>query len=433
MIAVENKPRAMSQAETAKQAALAAELTILASVGIPRESCKVEDVDIGDSETIHTIQIGPERIVTKENNNVLLMLHGYGAPACCFFRLLPSLVKEFHVILLDLPGMNFSSRLKERPFNCIDSCLAYCISRLERLINAMGLDYFSLIGHSIGGYLSGHLFARNKDRILKVIMLSPAGVNVPGEDELGALLGRHAGRNIFKRYFITNMQHHIFKHKQPPLLYFKLEFLRKLLVNFYVSNKRFGFTSEEKKALKTLSTYFLTLQPCGEYILCYLMHYGPKSYRPLIHTWGDLKDRFDDMLIVYGESDILDHQCTLERLADNKFNIKVTYIPKTDHQLIFQNVPVVTGVILNHLRKSPFKVIGQPQETGVPFPDLPVSPQKPVEDRVFQYIEEESAASTQPQGLPRHPSIEGLTAKEEEQLESEAVNIAARITSELIM
>ena len=43
-----------------------------------------------------------------ENKVDLLLIHGYGATGISFYWILPSLIKNFHVFTIDLPGFGKS-------------------------------------------------------------------------------------------------------------------------------------------------------------------------------------------------------------------------------------------------------------------------------------------------------------------------------------
>lgn len=433
-----SKPPQISQQELAKLNAENAELQLILSAGVPKELVKIEDVQIGDLGSIHSIQVGPERIVKKEGNNVLVMLHGYGAPASSYFRLVPYLIKEFHVVLFDLPGMNFSSRTKDLQFNSLETCLEFCLVRIAAAIDALGIEHFNLAGHSIGGFLSGHLFKSLHERIIRVIFLSPAGVNPPADDQLNAVLKKNAGKNILKRMFMSNFLNFIFVKKQPPFQYFKIGPLKRFLIHFYVSNKRFQFSNAEKQYFKAMSNYFIGLPPCGEYMVCYLMHFGPKSFAPIMDVLTSFADRQHDMIMIYGETDVLDHHLTIERLKEVKAEVQVTYLPKADHQLIFQNLETLSQMMIDHLKKGPKdKKIHEPvTDEHVPLDESSVddkkSPEKQIDERVYEIIEEESVLSVSKPATPNVEKTAPLTP-EEQQLQTQALDEASRLTGELIL
>lgn len=432
------KPPQLSPQELAKLNAENAELDLILSAGVPKELVKIEDVKIDENDTIHSIQIGPERVVQKEGNNVLVMLHGYGAPATSYFRLVPYLIKDFHVVLFDLPGMNFSSRTKDRPFDSLETCLQFCLVRITAAIDALGIEHFSLVGHSIGGFLSGHLFKTLHERILRVVFLSPAGVNPPADDQLNVVLKKNAGKNILKRMFMSNFLNFIFVKKQPPFQYFKIGPLKRFLIHFYVSNKRFQFSNAEKQNFKTMSNYFISLPPCGEYMVCYLMHFGPKSFAPIIDVLKSFEDRQHDMIIIYGETDVLDHHLTVERLKELKAEVQVAYLPKADHQLIFQNLETLSQMMRDHLKKGPkdMKIAEPVPEIHVPSEESSADerklPEKQINERVYEIIEEESVLSVSKPSTPFGEEIVPLTP-EEQQLQSQALDEASRLTGELIL
>lgn len=434
MQATKQQTPKLSAAEQAKKAALEAELALILSSGVPKEQVKIEDVFVTDTDTIHTIQVGPDRVTTKDKNNVVLMLHGYGAPASCYFRLLPHLAKDFHLVLIDLPGMNFSSRTKDRPFDSLATCLAFCLDRIEALVFALKLDFFSLVGHSIGGFLGGHLFQRLHERILRVVFLSPAGVNPPEPDQLGAVLKKQAGKNIFKRLFISNFLHFVFDKKNPPFQYFRIGPLKRVMVHFYVSNKRFEFSDFERQKFKAVANFNLAQPPCGEYMVCYLMHFGPKSKAPLIDLLEKMPERFHDLLLVYGETDVLDHHLVKERFAARGMDIQIKYLAKADHQLIFQNVAALGAMIRDHLVKDPKQAApaGPAQPCSVECHDT-LKQTTSLDDRVYELLEEESVNGPSRPLTPKNELVAPLTKEEEDELQSEALDEAARVTDNLIL
>lgn len=116
------------------------------------------------------------------------MLHGYGAGLGFFFQNLPALGqwagrRGTSVYALDWLGMGRSARV---PFSVkakrddipgrVAEAESFFIDSLEQWRQKMGLETMTLIGHSLGGYLSVVYALKYPTRVSKIILLSPAGV-----------------------------------------------------------------------------------------------------------------------------------------------------------------------------------------------------------------------------------------------------------------
>lgn len=68
----------------------------------------------GKEYTVHTYEAG------KQNEETLVMFHGYGGSNVHFSRLYPHLVKKFRILSIDLPGMGFSSKKGNHQSHIVD-------------------------------------------------------------------------------------------------------------------------------------------------------------------------------------------------------------------------------------------------------------------------------------------------------------------------
>lgn len=117
-----------------------------------------------------------------------VVVHGYGAGLGFFFQNFPALgrwagARGTSVYALDWLGMGRSARI---PFRVkakredIDGRVAeaesFFIDSLEEWRAKKGLEKMTLIGHSLGGYLSVAYALKYPTRVSKLILLSPAGV-----------------------------------------------------------------------------------------------------------------------------------------------------------------------------------------------------------------------------------------------------------------
>ncbi|KAI5779213.1 Alpha/Beta hydrolase protein [Geopyxis carbonaria] len=115
--------------------------------------------------------------------NHLVMLHGYGAGLAFFYRNYDALsrVPGWKVWSLDLLGYgrssrpNFTIHAKDAQGK-ITEAEDWFIDALEEWRKIKGIDKFTLLGHSFGGYLSVRYCLKYPERVNKVILASPVGV-----------------------------------------------------------------------------------------------------------------------------------------------------------------------------------------------------------------------------------------------------------------
>ncbi len=100
----------------------------------------------------------------------LVLLHGLADHSGTWSRLLPYLPRGRRILLADLPGHGLSTR--EGPFDA-DSIA----NRLLDAFDALGLDDFDLVAHSLGGAVSLALAPRLGRRLARLALVAPAGLS----------------------------------------------------------------------------------------------------------------------------------------------------------------------------------------------------------------------------------------------------------------
>lgn len=104
-------------------------------------------------------------------NPAIIALHGWQDNAGTFDRL-ASLLPDFYWIVPDLPGHGKS---EHRGKGAEYTLWAYC-PEVMALADAMSLDTFILVGHSMGGGIANLLAGLYPERISKLILLDIIGV-----------------------------------------------------------------------------------------------------------------------------------------------------------------------------------------------------------------------------------------------------------------
>ncbi|KAL8693751.1 MAG: hypothetical protein Q9218_001496 [Villophora microphyllina] len=123
-----------------------------------------------------------ERLGEATDQN-LVMLHGYGAGLGFFYKNFEGLsrVPGWKIFALDLLGMGRSSRppfrvqSKDRQ-KSISEAEDWFVDALEEWRVKRNIDRFTLLGHSLGGYMAVAYALKYPGRLNKLILASPVGI-----------------------------------------------------------------------------------------------------------------------------------------------------------------------------------------------------------------------------------------------------------------
>ncbi|MCG8313880.1 MAG: alpha/beta hydrolase [Pseudomonadales bacterium] len=123
-----------------------------------------------------TVQAGGFSWAYLENSSrhqkpTLVMIHGFGATKEAWLQFAAYLHKDFHLVIVDLPGHGESSFDNNKQYG-LDDQTQY----VHAFIEAIALDRFHLTGNSMGGGITGLYTATQPDKVISAVLIDPAGI-----------------------------------------------------------------------------------------------------------------------------------------------------------------------------------------------------------------------------------------------------------------
>ncbi|OGP56107.1 MAG: hypothetical protein A2V67_14320 [Deltaproteobacteria bacterium RBG_13_61_14] len=99
----------------------------------------------------------------------LVLIHGFMGMTSNWDPILPELASRFRVIALDLPPFGNSAKTRT------DLSLEFYADLIGALLDHLGLDQASIMGHSMGGTVAATFAGRHPERVDKLILYSAGG------------------------------------------------------------------------------------------------------------------------------------------------------------------------------------------------------------------------------------------------------------------
>jgi len=221
-----------------------------------------------------------------------------------------------------------------------DEAIDYFVNSLEHWREAMNIQKLALVGHSLGGYLSGHYALRYPDRVAKLILLSPAGIPaLPEESEEAA--PEFVKRNRLTVGFVSAM----WKLNVTPQSVVRVlgpwgpDVVKNLVQRRFVER---GLNERECEILAAYLYHINADKPSGEYALNALLvpvmktdHPGVYARRPLADMMHKLPENIP-VVFMYGDRDWMFHP-QVHEIVSKMPNAHLKIIDRAGHHVYFDN------------------------------------------------------------------------------------------------
>mmetsp|Transcript_19611 Transcript_19611/g.36051 ORF Transcript_19611/g.36051 Transcript_19611/m.36051 type:complete len:327 (-) Transcript_19611:2451-3431(-) len=266
----------------------------------------------------------------QDNDQKLVMLHGYLGGALLYYNLFKHLSQHFHCIAFDMLGMGCSSR---PPFTATTQpeSEAFFVDSLHSAFSVLELSQFILLGHSFGGYIAGCYAEKFPEAVTHLILLSPVGYSPKAE---GYTLDSVLKRSSWSFKIILKSAYYLWKKGITPasLLRIAGPFSTKL-VKLYSRKRLRNIPENELVAIESYLEMINLLEGSGEYALVHILEVGAWARSPLCFRLDRLSI---PMSFVFGKHDWMSDKGAY-LLQGQGLPVEVKTVDRAGHQLFLEN------------------------------------------------------------------------------------------------
>ncbi|KAH7017493.1 Alpha/Beta hydrolase protein [Ilyonectria destructans] len=362
-------------------------------------------------------EVSVER-VGEETEETLVMVHGYGAGLGFFYKNFEPLsrVQGLKLYALDMLGMGNSTR---PPFKIhakdkeeqVKEAENWFIDALEEWRKARKIERFTLLGHSLGGYLAVSYAIKYPGHLKKLILASPVGIpedpyavnaampdpeepTLPSDftddpmatTEAASTLARHKPAHVVIKRPLPSWFVWLWDANISPFSIVRLTGpLGPRFVSGWSSRRFNHLPPKESQALHDYSFSIFKQKGSGEYALAYILAPGAYARRPVINRIQEvgrqpipqpdgakaLKETGIPIVFMYGENDWMDvagglaaqeklnqtkrkaliHGTDEEKRSENG-SAKVLLVSKAGHHLYLDNPDDFNDMIRKELEDT---------------------------------------------------------------------------------
>lgn len=341
-----------------------ADRMVLQFSGVPFEgpnAARYINTPAGNGNYINELQVEGPAVDGAPNKHVVL-IHGYGACKGFFYKNIKALgtVPGYTLHALDMLGYGLSSRpkfptkLSNKSVEGIKQAEQFFVESLESWRQNKGIENFDMIAHSLGAYIGCSYAYEHSDRVNKILLASPAGVNRSAYSLPGELLGDPA--NLTDPTGPTSPAPDYFKwlwdkKVSPFVIVRKTGPLGPMFTSGWSSRRFFRLPQEEQEALQLYSYVMFNAPGSGEYALSYLLAVGGLGRWPLAERVHQLKC---PSLWVYGDRDWMDKRggiIAAQRIRQKGGRATIVELENSGHHLYLDNYKEFNNLAVQFVTK----------------------------------------------------------------------------------
>ena len=134
-----------------------------------------------------------------DNEEVLLLIHGFMGSSYDFHQIMPVLAEHFTVYAVDQIGFGLSDKSTDLDYRKANSA-----SLIASMMENLNVEHYHILGHSMGGEVAMHIALNRPDNVSRLILLNSAGLTDPQQGrntKLPAFLIEY----VFKNYTLQRL------------------------------------------------------------------------------------------------------------------------------------------------------------------------------------------------------------------------------------
>jgi len=244
----------------------------------------------------------------------------------CYYGIFRELRSHYRITAIDLPGMGISSR-NEVEFKNFSDAERYFTEKVKYVLDTLNLISFTLIGHSVGGYISGLFSMKYPHMVENLVLLSPVGLS----SSYIKLKIENPIEDFMKRFF--------YQVRSPPSFGYKILniFSSYVLNKMLDTNFKTSWMSKDKEHFESFKEFMNSLMRnycCSEKAMFHMFDQDLRAYKTLSQNYKKLSQL--NILCIYGERDWnpKQHAEDLQMLIPS---MKIEIIPDSSHVLYCDN------------------------------------------------------------------------------------------------
>lgn len=122
---------------------------------------------------IDTVMVDDRPIAYHEagtGDETVVLIHGLGSNLALWRETIPALSESFRVLALDLPGYGLSGKDE------VPGTMDFFANTVVRFMDAHGVDRAHIVGLSMGGQIALTMAIAHPERLNRLVLISPAGI-----------------------------------------------------------------------------------------------------------------------------------------------------------------------------------------------------------------------------------------------------------------
>lgn len=129
------------------------------------------DIDWREHQRWVNVDGQPLNVIEMGEGHPIVFVHGLSGSWPNWLEQLPVFARSHRAIALDLPGFGHSPMPREQ------ITIAGYARLLDGLLDALGVDGATLVGNSMGGFISAELAIAYPQRVERMVLVSAAGIS----------------------------------------------------------------------------------------------------------------------------------------------------------------------------------------------------------------------------------------------------------------